>query len=225
MKKMDLHIHSNYSDGHFSIRSIIEMAELKNLTHIAITDHFTTTWKKLVIKTLNLKKISKYIDEIKRERVSSKVTCLIGIEIDMGSNINKIKQIPFHEFDIVLFEYTESLVTLKSVIALKNEFKIKAITSLAHNGYFKIANLEKFNEFLVENEIYFELNSRYLNKKDPNVIHKIKIMKDRGVKFTIGSDAHTKHRIGDIATSISILEKIDGFKNLINFNHKRYSPF
>ncbi len=224
MKNIDLHIHSKFSDGNSTIKSIIETAHAKNIAHLAITDHYTTSWKKYIIKTISLKNFQKYIAEIKRERELAQVNCLVGIEIDMGSNLSDVKRIPFGDFEILLFEYVDSLVTLKDVISLKNEFEIKAITALAHNGYIKLANMETFSNLLVENDIFFELNSRYLRTSDTGIIQKIKIMKDYNVTFTLGSDAHKKNRIGDVAESLLILEAIDGFENLINLNQKRNSP-
>lgn len=39
--KFDLHIHSNYSDGHASVKDIIKAARRRGLDGIAITDHDT----------------------------------------------------------------------------------------------------------------------------------------------------------------------------------------
>lgn len=41
MKTIDLHVHSNYSDGTFSPKEIIALATKKNLSAIALTDHDT----------------------------------------------------------------------------------------------------------------------------------------------------------------------------------------
>ncbi|HML46583.1 MAG TPA: PHP domain-containing protein [Clostridia bacterium] len=38
---IDLHIHSNYSDGTFSVFEILEKAQSANVTAISITDHNT----------------------------------------------------------------------------------------------------------------------------------------------------------------------------------------
>ena len=38
-EKVDLHIHTNNSDGKFSVQEIVSMAKEKNLKSIAITDH------------------------------------------------------------------------------------------------------------------------------------------------------------------------------------------
>ena len=218
MHNFDLHIHTTYSDGNPSIKDAIQAARAKNLTYLAITDHFTTTWKKFIIKTISFNNFEHYIAEIKKERELAGFNCLIGIEIDIGSNWNNIIQIPFNQFEILLFEYVDSIITLEKLGSLIQELEIKPITALAHNSYFKMANLEKFASLLVDNNIYFELNSRYITQKDESLIQKIKILKDYGVKFTLGSDAHSLRRIGDITASLSILERIHGFENVIRFD-------
>lgn len=42
MKKIDMHVHTNYSDGLFSPEKVVELAVHKGLSGISITDHDTT---------------------------------------------------------------------------------------------------------------------------------------------------------------------------------------
>ena len=51
--KINLHIHSTFSDGRNTIKQIIKRAIQLNLSYICITDHFTNSWKAGVIPTLN----------------------------------------------------------------------------------------------------------------------------------------------------------------------------
>jgi len=39
--RFDLHIHSNFSDGHADVRTILKMASKKGLNGLSITDHDT----------------------------------------------------------------------------------------------------------------------------------------------------------------------------------------
>ena len=68
MKKLyphiNLHTHSNFSDGKNSIKEIVERALESDLGYIAITDHFTDSWKEWVSKLKNEDKISEYLKEI-----------------------------------------------------------------------------------------------------------------------------------------------------------------
>jgi histidinol phosphatase-like PHP family hydrolase len=215
MEKMDLHVHTFFSDGNMTVHEAIQTAREKKLASLAITDHFTTSWKQSIVNSVNFKNYDAYEAEIKKERELARFNCLIGLEIDMDSSWSDIKRIPFETFDLILFEYADSIVLLKNIAELLQELKLGAIVALAHNSYFKMANLDYFSKFLLENNVYFELNSRYLNYSDEVAIQRIKLLKNNGVKFTIGSDAHSKTKIGEIANSLSLLEKIDGFDNLI----------
>ena len=60
MDKFDLHIHTTYSDGDPSIRDAIQAARAKNLTYLAITDHFTTSWKQSIIDTISFNNFEQY---------------------------------------------------------------------------------------------------------------------------------------------------------------------
>ena len=63
--KINLHIHSTYSDGRNSIEQIVETALQTDLDYICITDHFTNSWKADHIPNLNnLDKIRRYLEEI-----------------------------------------------------------------------------------------------------------------------------------------------------------------
>ena len=63
--KINLHCHSNYSDGKNSIDEIVAKAVKIGLDFLAITDHFTDSWKSGIIPTLNsIEKIENYLEEI-----------------------------------------------------------------------------------------------------------------------------------------------------------------
>ncbi len=222
MEKMDLHVHTFFSDGNMTVHEAIQTAREKKLACLAITDHFTTSWKQSIVSTVNFKNFNAYQAEIKKERESAQYKCLIGLEIDMDSSWNDIKRIPFGTFDLILFEYADSIVLLQNIAGLLHELKFRAIVALAHNSYFKMANLDYFSKFLLENNVYLELNSRYLNYSDEAAIQRIKLLKNNGIKFTIGSDAHSKSQIGEIASSLFLLEKIDGFDNLIELKNLKF---
>lgn len=50
---IDLHIHTNYSDGKCSLTEILKMAEVNQLEYISITDHDTTD-AYFELETLNI---------------------------------------------------------------------------------------------------------------------------------------------------------------------------
>lgn len=219
LEKMDLHVHSHYSDGAMSVKEAIQIAQTKGLSCLAISDHFTTSWKEALINTLKPGNFKYYCDEIRRERAQANFRCLIGLEIDVGSNWDDVLRVPFEWFEIIDFEYVDSMILLQKIASLIQNLKKRPIFTLAHNSYFNIANLEKFSEILLDNNIYFELNARYLAQLDENSIQRLRFLRDKGIQFTIGSDAHEPGQIGNTKEVISILRKIEGFQNLIDLRN------
>jgi len=215
---MDLHVHSHYSDGAMSVKEAIQIAQAKGISYLAISDHFSTSWKQSIINTINSSNFKLYCDEIRRERAQADFKCLIGIEIDMDSSWDDVLKIPFERFEIIHFEYVDSLPLLQKIASLIQKLKKRSIFTLAHNFYFKIANLENFSEILLDNNICFELNSRYFTQLDENSIQGLIFLREKGIQFTIGSDAHEPGNIGETKEALSILTKIDGVQNLINLH-------
>ncbi|MFX1590337.1 MAG: PHP domain-containing protein, partial [Promethearchaeota archaeon] len=146
--RFNLHIHSNYSDGRNSIEQIVRKSIEYGLKYIAITDHFTNSWKASVIPTLDSKeKITNYILEInqcqnylKRENINLRL--FKGIEIDISSSKSYILNfINPYEFDIILFEYLESPEGIAFIKNLLKSWKKKYIT----NKSFPILGLAHFD--------------------------------------------------------------------------------
>ncbi|MHA1231127.1 MAG: CpsB/CapC family capsule biosynthesis tyrosine phosphatase [Candidatus Helarchaeota archaeon] len=229
---IDLHMHTIYSDGNNTILDMKNEAIKRNLSCIAITDHYSTSWKSGIINTLNVNNIPNYITEIKRIRRNSSIKILIGIEIDTDSYFEDIKRINFENFDIVLLEYIKDLKILKNYI---NYFKNKTgifdnnqhILALAHsNIHVNISKKEFKDDFISimsEYGIFFELNSRYLEYfiSYPEYIREL-VSND--INFTIGSDAHSVRRVGDVNKIYQFLEKLNG-KNCLEKIHNFISNF
>jgi len=220
MNRIDLHTHTEYSDGRVSIKEVLKTAKEKNLACLAITDHFTTSWKLDYITSLNTSTFDSYVDEIKKERKLIDVNCLIGVEIDTDSKWNDLIMFPYEKFELILLEYVNSLEILERYANLIESLDLNSIISLAHNNYFQTAsNLPKFARILVDNDIYFEINTGYLYPQDDFSVGKLKILKENGVKFTIGSDAHERGPIGETQNAYEILEAINGIDNLIEISN------
>lgn len=98
MKKrhlIDLHIHSNFSDGKLSITDIVDMYGEKGFSAIAITDHLadSQTLTGLVTHKLNLslspKNMPEYLETIKKEALRAKqqynMLLIPGVEVTLNS--------------------------------------------------------------------------------------------------------------------------------------------
>lgn len=203
--KINLHCHSNYSDGKNSINQIVAKAVDIGLNYLAITDHFTNSWKSGIIPTLDsIEKIENYLEEISicqnylREN-NTNLLLYKGIEIDLGSSEKFIKHLidPL-KFNIILFEYLETLEGLAFVNNLIYYWKGKIssnnlpIFGLAHfdPSNFIYTGLERLIQFLKKHKIYFEFNSSYshfYSRKNEVFFEKLK---QHQIPVGIGSDAH-----------------------------------
>lgn len=165
---MNLHIHSNYSDGRQTIRKIVERAIKLELDYIAITDHFTNSWKAWVSTLNKYEAISAYLEEISNcqkylTKSNKHLILLKGIEVDLASSEQFIrKYIQINKFDLILFEYLqsyESIAFIKNIIYYwkkkKTEFDIFPVLGLAHfdPSYFLTGNLDTLMSFLKKNKI------------------------------------------------------------------------
>ncbi len=205
--KINLHTHSRFSDGASSIMMIVDRALELDFNYIAITDHFSNSWKARIIKTLDsYKKINIYLKSIatQKERVSSKkieFKLLKGIEIDLGSTFDYIQKLinPNH-FDLILLEYMNSIETIEftedllDVWIKESERKQEdlPIFGLAHcdPSHFVYENLDIFLDFLEQYNIYFEFNSAYSNYYSARYMEFFEGIKSRNIPVGIGADAH-----------------------------------
>ena len=129
MSKIDLHVHTNASDGEYSIEEVIRRAIDKNVTNIAITDHDTV---------LGLRQIdsNSYINEKVSE---GKIDLIKGIELSaIPVNIPKKKGEQFHILGLGIDPYNKRLcerldglnkkalyAVMGLIVQLKNDFGLE----------------------------------------------------------------------------------------------------
>jgi PHP family Zn ribbon phosphoesterase len=92
---IDLHIHSNFSDGKLSIAEIVDLYGRKGFSAIAITDHLADSQTLTGVVTrklklsLNEKNMDHYLQELhaqqKRAREKYNMHLIAGVEITMNS--------------------------------------------------------------------------------------------------------------------------------------------
>ena len=229
--KINLHIHSNYSDGKNNIKQIVEKSLELGLEHIAITDHFSNSGKEKIISTLNNDdKIDEYLEEISYFQNDLKENKKIlnlykGIEMDLGSSERFIKKhIHAYKFDLILFEYLEAPDSLAFINTIIQYWKRSRLTDrnfpllgLAHfdPSLFGQHGLDMLIQFLKKYEIYFEFNSKYpefYSRQNELFFEKIK---EYNVPVAIGCDSHDLLRLNDVEEPLEMMEYYE-LKN--NFN-------
>lgn len=96
MQKHNFHTHTIYSDGHDSIRDMIEAAINNGFTSLGFSDHSYTYYQKLICVPYEFE--DAYIARIKSEAAgyADKIKVYAGIELDSES------EIPHSDFDYIL---------------------------------------------------------------------------------------------------------------------------
>lgn len=227
--KTNLHTHTAFSDGRNSIKQLVTIALKLKLNYLAITDHFSDSWKANVISTLNTaEKIEDYLIKIencqKYLKTNNKNLRLYkGIEIDIGSSEKVIKKLirPEH-FDIILFEYLETpegVAYVRNIIEywkklnpINNNFPILGLAHFDPSNFI-YQGLDSLISFLKEFKIYYEFNSsyyEYFSRKNELFFKKIK---EHNIYIAIGSDAHNSNGLDFIEEPLKMIEIYNLEKN------------
>ena len=201
--KEDYHIHTNYNDhsaSNLTVKNIIKEAERKELELVALTEHVrkTSEW------------ISEYLNEISEYKEKTKVKVVTGFEAKiMGNgNIDCRDDIARDYFIIASFHtrfYDKIIWTNALKKAIENKY-INVIGHLAPESSFQLdaKEIEEFAELINKNEKIVEVNAKY--RRPPE--NWIKIFSKNGVKFHLGSDAHSLNEIGDYKSITKLIKLI-----------------
>lgn len=206
-QKMDLHIHSDWTDGKDLVEAIVKQAESLNLNTIAITDHIRSTSTYF----------SKYMEKIQKVRTMTNLNILIGFETRIKNfqgeldvcpkvqNLADIRIASVHRFPFANKLFPASEFNKEIAQAIELELCLAALERggfdiLGHSGgmclkQFGEFSLEYFEAIIKEckqNNIAFEINSSY----HQNIYPQIKgLLGKHNPLVTFGSDAHDKKNI------------------------------
>jgi histidinol phosphatase-like PHP family hydrolase len=202
--KEDYHVHTNYndhSDSNLTVKNVVKEAERKGLQIIALTEHVreSSQW------------IHNYLNEISNYKKKTNVKVIPGFEAKILSdgNIDCREEIARDYFIIASFHtnYYEKVIwinALKKVI--KNKY-VNVIGHLAPESSFQIntEEIEEFAKLLRKHDKIVEINAKY--KRPPE--NWVKIFIKKGVKFHLGSDAHSLDAIGNYKSIIKLIKLFD----------------
>lgn len=234
LPKLNLHIHTTYSDGKNTVNQIVKTAIKLGLDYICITDHFSNSWKSKIIPTLNnLDKIERYLEEISHCQAyilkkNRKLNLFKGVEIDISSSENYIiNNIHPNKFDLILFEYLENLegiAFIKNLIETWKRDRRKSnkfpLLGLAHfdPSFFMLGGFNVLLGFLKQYNIIIEFNSsypRFYSRKYETFFNKLK---KNGIMVSIGCDSHHLSNLKDVEGAYEAIKSYnleDNLKNLI----------
>jgi putative hydrolase len=201
--KEDYHIHTNYNDhsaSNLTVKNVVMEAERKGLETIAITEHVRETSKWIPSYLID---ISNYI-----QKTNVKVIPGFEAKILSDGNIDCREEIARDYFIIASFhtKYHDKAIWINALTkAIENKY-VNVIGHLSPESSFQIDSkeIEEFAELLIEHGKIVELNAKYQMPPESW----IKIFIKRGVKFHLGSDAHSLNEIGNYESIIKLIKLI-----------------
>ncbi len=228
-EKMNLHNHTEFSDGSFSADDIVNFAINSGLDMIGISDHFFTSkifWDYSYQEWIEVN-WGRYL--LMLENVTSwfshkKIRILKGIEIDSCEERLQVKleSLPWKDIngrlDYVLVEYVGEThiggMKLEDLGRIRELCQIPIILAHPDIDFLKLAlPLDKVFGILRQYDIALEIpagyrNQWFWNNNDP------KLLQD--LTLSIGSDTHDDlAQAGDIYRTLEFLQKNNLADNLI----------
>ena len=224
---INLHNHSDYSDGFHSVPEIVEKATKGDLTHLAITDHFETA---KVRRCLREEQLPEYIRSIKRldDRSDGGMRVLAGVEIDTNPERCDLDRLPIdllNQLDLVLFEYVndENMggCTLTALDPLLSRIDVPC--GLVHTDIERVfsgISPKEVADLFVSYGLFAEVNTAHLYQVDgipyyeraERVFRKFK----GRVKISVGTDMHRNlNEVTNIGKGYDFLRRLDLLDDLL----------
>lgn len=214
-KMMDMHTHTQYSDGIGMIRDNVAEAEKKGLELVGISDH---------IHHFTPKKFNAYIFEIEQIKKESEIAVLAGIEANIFTTGVDITSEMAKKLDYVIAS-AHVWLDPEGINAYLELIKIairdEDVDIIGHFGnvfpYIGYPSYEEYLEIVELAEEHgkaFEISSRY---RVPELDF-IKLCIRRGIKLTFASDAHMPAEVGAIGWSKKVFKKAGGTREDLLFS-------
>ncbi|KZB92848.1 DNA polymerase/3'-5' exonuclease PolX [Priestia flexa] len=207
--KGDLHMHSTWSDGGYSLEEMAEACRAKGYEYMAITDH--SQYLK-VANGLTPERIRKQREEVKRlNEKYTDFTILAGIEMDiLPDGTLDYEDELLAEMDFVIASIHSSFSQSREdiMMRLKNALTNQHVDLIAHPTGRLIGRREGYDvdinlliSLAKETDTALELNANP-NRLDLAAEH-IKKAQEAGVKIAINTDAHNLEMLEDMKVGVS----------------------
>ncbi|MGD6795599.1 DNA polymerase/3'-5' exonuclease PolX [Metabacillus indicus] len=207
--KGDLHMHSTWSDGAFTISEMAEACRLRGYQYMAITDHSQYLKVANGLTPERLKAQREEIDKLNEQYDDFKI--LAGVEMDIlpDGTLDYSDEV-LDGMDFVIASIHSSFSQPQDVIMkrLKTALDHHRVHMIAHptgrligkrNGY--EPDVEMLIQLAKETDTVLELNANP-NRLDLSAEH-IRKAHEAGVKVAINTDAHNLDMLEDMKTGVS----------------------
>lgn len=206
----DLHMHSAWSDGAYSIREMAEAARKKGYSYIAMTDHSQFLKVANGLTPERLRKQREEIDKL-NEEYDGEFTIFAGVEMDIlpDTSLDYDDEL-LKEMDLVIASIHSSFSQKREAIMdrLKTALISHHVDIIAHptgrligkrEGY--DVDLDMLIELAKETNTALECNANP-HRLDLNADW-MKKAQDQGVKLVVNTDAHRIDMLDHMAIGIS----------------------
>ncbi len=233
----DLHMHSRYTDGAYSIEELIGEARKRGYEYIAITDHSQSLKVAHGMSKKSLLKQLEEIDGLQEKYDDIKIFKGIEVDIDFNGNLDYPDEI-LDRLDLVIasihsgFNQSKEQITSRIVKAMESPY----VNIIGHLRGRIIKKRESYPvdvdmviEKAVETGTCLEINASPYRLDIDDIISKQ--AKSKGIKIAINTDSHHLSEFDDILLGVAVarrgwLEKDDVInamevKELSNFFKKK----
>jgi histidinol phosphatase-like PHP family hydrolase len=213
---INLHTHTRFSDGDFRPDELISRAHSDGLTHLAITDHFSTV-KVHSLQPFQLEEYKSLLRDLGKRHDGTRV--LAGVEVDTNPSRCDLWDLPFDEMnglDLLLFEYVGDEgwggIDLEGFEELRSQFKTPC--GLAHTDISRVFSQltpDELADALRSMKVFVEVNTAFLYKREGRYYFELAqdyYRKFRGrVRVSMGTDTHhTLSEVSNIRRGYRFLE-------------------
>jgi histidinol phosphatase-like PHP family hydrolase len=215
--KEDYHVHCNYNDHSapdLTIQNVLRRAKEIGLQTLAFTEHVrkTSDWIPKYLKEIELyKKDDNDNNNINSSNNNFDLKVISGFEAKIlaDGSINCPEEYSKDYFLIASFHnvYGDKEVWLNALKRAIENPDVNVIGHIAPEPTFKLesSEVDTLASLIVENKKIVELNAKYHRPPSEWIL----IFKKRGVKFHLGSDAHSLQQIGQFVEISDLISLVD----------------
>ena len=200
----DYHVHSNYNDHSaldLTVKNALDRAAEIGLKTLAFTEHVrrSSSW------------VPRYIQEIHNLRESSKTNVIIGFEAKIlpDGSIDCLEEYSGTHLIIASFHnaYSDKKKWMNALIKAIENPHVNIIGHLAPEPSFELdgREIDFIASRIVRHEKIVEINAKYHRPPKDWIL----TFRNKGVRFHLGSDAHSVSEIGRF-------EKVSDLIHLLN---------
>jgi DNA polymerase (family 10) len=193
----DFHIHSSWSDGSDSIETIASDAQQHGYLFIGITDHSQSLKIANGLNEIRIQNKIKEIEKVNKKFPNIRIFCGTECDIKIDGSLDYSNKI-LKQFDFVYigihtsFKMDKETMTKRIIKGMENE----QVNFMAHPTGRLIGkrdpyevDIEQIIDAAKETDTRLEINS-FPDRLDLDDIH-VKLAKERGVRFVLGTDSHS----------------------------------